>query len=332
MNAFRMLTALLLAPLALAPAQEQATTLLAACRTADVVVCATVVRATDPSPDWHRLEFTVDRQLAGAPLAAFALLEPAGPCCGRSLFALLPGDRRLLFLRRVGATLHPFGGDRGVLPATPELEAHVQALLATTDAAATARLLAHALASTERRIGDDAAHALAVLPNLQLPSAERALVVQALTAAVDAKSTRAPALVDVAVRQQDPAVLDALLPLYLRTPASDHAELLRKGLVRCEATEVGQRLPLHLADDDTQRVRAAELLSHLPAHVAAAPLQQLLQGSPSPRVQLAAAEALLAAGTASARLAPDVPEPVLDLAARRQAARKRFRTIDPYRQ
>ena len=330
MNLLRSLTVLLLGPLAALSAQDQATTLLAACRGADVIACATVVQATDPSPDWHRLQFTVTQQLKGAPLATVTLMEPAGPCCGRSLFALQPGDHRLLFLRRVGATLHPFGGARGVLPAEPQLLAHVQALLAAPDDAAVARLLAQNLTATAARIADDAAHALAAMPQLALPAAERDMVAAALQNAVAQHSTRTAALVDVAVRHQDAAMLDTLLPAYLATPAGDQAALLRRGLSRCEAAGIVTRLPLHVGDDVDTMVRAAELLSTLPPADAAAPLQQLLRRANSPRVQLAAAEGLLAAGTRAATLAPEIPEPVLDLASRRQSGKKRFRAIDPY--
>ena len=68
MNPLRRLSLLLLSllPTAFAGAQDQATTLLAASRRADVVVRATVLAATDPTPEWHRLQFRRDAVLKGA--------------------------------------------------------------------------------------------------------------------------------------------------------------------------------------------------------------------------------------------------------------------------
>jgi hypothetical protein len=169
-------------------AQEQATTLAEACRRADTVAIVEVVAATDPSPEWHRLVLRVDERLAGAAPAQVAVLEPAGACCGRSLFALGVGDRRLVFLSRVGNAWHPFAGDRGVLPAEPELVEHVRGLLAAGDPAAKGRLLARALADTNPRIARDAALALAAEPELALGPAEDEQVAAALRALLTARS------------------------------------------------------------------------------------------------------------------------------------------------
>lgn len=331
MNMFRALAVFLLGPVAAMSAQDQATTLLSACRSADVIVSATVAQATDPSPDWHRLQFTTDLQLKGANLPTFTLLEPSGPCCGRSLFALQVGERRLFFLRRIGAALHPVGGARGVLPVVPEVVHHVQALLTAPDEATVARLLARSLAAGESRIADDAALALAALSQFSLPASERALVVTALQTAAAQHSTRTAALVEVAVRHPDATMLDTLLPTYLSTKADGQARLMRRALARCTAATVIERLPLHLGDHDDAMLRAAELLSTLPIAEARAPLEQLLRRTNCPRVQLCASEGLLAGGTAAATLANSVPEPVLDLANRRQVGRRPFRAIDPYR-
>ena len=49
-----------------AAAQAQATALSTAARSAAVIVRATVVAATDPSPEWHRLQFrTVEVKTRG---------------------------------------------------------------------------------------------------------------------------------------------------------------------------------------------------------------------------------------------------------------------------
>lgn len=313
-----------------APAQDQATTLLAAARRADVVVRATVTAATDPSPEWHRLQFTAAEVLKGSIGGQFVLLEPAGACCGRSLFALQVGDRRLLFLERRGAALHPFGGSRGVVADEPAVVAHVAALLAAEHDDAAAALLAGALAHEEPRIADDAAHALAAMPRLHLPPPARAAVIAALQADVQRGATRAASLADVAVRVADAPLLDALLPTYLDAARADQATLLRRALGRCDPAEVVVRLPQFVADD-ARALRAAELLLDLPATAAAPALERLLQAHPHPRVQLRVAEGLLAAGRSRSQLTGRVPAPVLDVAARRHESPRRFRAIDPER-
>ena len=321
---------LLLALAGPAFAQDQATTLLAAARAADVVVVARVAAATDPSPEWHRLEFTVQQALKGQAPAEFVVLEPAGACCGRSLFALQVGDVRLMFLRRRGPAWHPFGGARGVVPADGAVVAHTAALLAANGDAATAKLLCANLQHAEPRIADDAAHALAVLPNLVLDGGDRSIVALALQDAVQRGTTRAVPLVDTAVRVADAAMLDQVLPTYLTAARKDHARLLRQGLLRANAALVAERLPQFVADDHTA-LRAAELLVELPLAEAGAVLDGLLTRSQHPRVALCIAEGLLAAGTGTESLQTRLPAPVLELARARADRARRFRAIDPTR-
>lgn len=323
-----LLAALLPGPM---PAQDQATTLLAAARAADLVVLATVVAATDPSPDWHRLQFRRDAVLKGEIGPYFALQEPAGQCCGRSLFALTIGDARLMFLRRVGPTLHPFGGARGVLPVTAPVRNHVAALLAATDDAARARLCAAALTDAEPRIADDAAHALAAMPTLVLSPADRTLVAEALVADVQRGHTRAAALADVVARLGDPATVDALLPLYLGASRPDQAALLQRALLRTSPQLVATRLPLFLTGEREPALRAARLLAALPAADAQATMAALLRREQSPQVKLHLCEGLLAAGVPRADLAPLVPAPVLTLAEQRQRRPPSFRYVSPGR-
>ena len=323
------------------PAQDQATTLSAAARSCPIVVRAIVQAASDPSPEWHRLQFETIEVLKGSLGAAFVLLEPSGACCGRSLFALQPGDACLLFLVHRGAALHAFGGARGVLQDVPAVTAHVRALLTAPSDAALASLLAANLMHPETRVADDAAQALAVLPTLVLASSARALLVTALQDATQRGVTRAAPLVEAAVRLQDEALLDELLPVYLDANRADQAALLRKGLARCNAAEVAHRLPMHIgtmpagpvqASNDEQRaVRAAELLTALPAADAGGALAAMLRANSNPRVQLRLAEGLLAAGMNGAQLASMVPTPVLTLAQRRLDHARPFRSIDPAR-
>jgi hypothetical protein len=315
-------------PAAAGSARAQDTTLFAACRAADVIVRATVLTATDPQPDWHRLQFRSDQVLKGQVAGEFALMEPAGACCGRSLFALQPGTEVLLFLRRTGPVLHPLGGARGVLPWSAEVGAHVQTLLAATDDAAVAGILVGALAAAEPRIADDAAQALATLPGLQLPPGSHPQLQAALQDALQRGTTRSAALVEVSVRIGADELVDTMLPSYLRATTAQ-APLLRRGLLRCAPGQVAQRLPLHTDGTDHGALRAAELLVELPDAEARQALARMLQQHPHPRVQLCIAEGLLAAGEQGHELARIVPEPVLQLAERRRQQPRRFRSIQP---
>jgi hypothetical protein len=310
--------------------QDQATTLLAAAKAAHVVVVARVDAATDPSPDWHRLEFTVLQTLKGQPPEQFAVLEPAGACCGRSLFALQVGERRLLFLQRRGLAWHPFGGARGVVPAEPTVVAHTAALLAANSDAALAHLLATNLQNVEPRIADDAAQALAVLPSLTLDATDRAAVADALQDAVQRGTVRTAPLVDAAVRVADAALLDRFVPTYLTAPRADQARLLRQGLLRTDAALLVARLPQFVGDDQGA-LRAAELLVEMPAAEARSTLDGLLTRSPHPRVALCIAEGLLTAGADTRDLQSRLPAQVLELAQARANRPKRFRAIDPTR-
>lgn len=330
MNTFHYVVPFLLALLPVTQAAAQDLTLLAAARGADLAVQATVLAATDPNPAWHRLEFRTDLVLKGTAPAEFHLLEPAGACCGRSLFALQPGQQVLLFLRRTGPNLHPYGGPRGVLPAEPALRAHVQALLATSDGPALARLLAASLPAAQPRIADDAAQALATLPTLHLPATDLPLLQQALQDALQRGTTRTAPLLEAAVRLGAPELLDTVLPAYLAADAA-MAPLLRSGLLRCPPAAVAERLPLHTTTTSEQALRAAELLVELPTAIALPTLERMLQQAAHPRVQLCLAEGLLAAGATGQSLRLAVPEPVLRLAEQRHRQPKRFRNLRPGR-
>jgi hypothetical protein len=315
----------LLAAAATLPAQDQATTLLEAVRRADAIVVATVTAATDPSPDWHRLELRVERNLHGPLGSTFVLLEPAGACCGRSLFALQAGDRQLLFLNRRGAAWHPFGGGRGVLPAHPALLDHVAALLAATDDAARAALLAAHLDHDEPRIARDAALALASLPIL--PTGFDGKIAAELQRAVAAGQTTAPALLDLALRRGSQPLLATAVASYLETPRDDQARLLRDRLAVHAPGAVLDELLQRRDGEPTRQIRTAELLAALPAAETGPVLRNLLTGDAHPRAKLHLTEALLAAGHRAETLAEFVPAPVLRLAEERHRAPTRWRNL-----
>ncbi len=311
---------------AIVPAQQQATTLARAVDRAPVVVVATVTAATDPSPMWHRLEWRTDRVLKGQVAPTFALLEPAGACCGRSLFALRTGEQRLLFLDRRGPRLHPFGGNRGVLSVDASLLAHVQALLLNDTPATRGRLLARSLDHPSARVAMDAALALTELPSLDLDASSRGHVGRALRLAVQRCQTSSPALLDVALRTTDPGLLDTALGLYVTTKDRGQARQLRRGLLRANAGQIATRLPVVLTQEAAVEMRAAELLRALPTHQGGPALQSLLARTSCPRVKLCATEGLLAAGHPPRSLTGSVPAAILELAKRRVSA-LRFRTI-----
>ncbi|MBL8726674.1 MAG: hypothetical protein JNK49_21715 [Planctomycetes bacterium] len=309
------------------PAQEQATTLWAGCQQAAVVARATVVSVDDQHPEWLRIEFRSEEVLRGALPAGFALLEPASACCGRALLGLVPGTTHLLFLQRTGAALHPFGGSRFVLEDSPELLAHVRALLAVTTPASLATVLAAGLSAEEPRIAADAAHTLATRPELPLSSRHLQAAHAAFASAHAAGSAMAPSLLEVLLPRLDTVALDELLSRYLEEPREDRARLLRAGLRRLPPETLLARLSGQLRVDEQPGLRCAELCAELPAYEGTAGLRSLLQRNRHPRVQLAAAEALLAFGTAPASLRYDLPAPVLALAQRRRAAPPHLRNL-----
>lgn len=316
---------------ALLPAQGQATTLSRLSQAAHIVVRATVVSSENPVPKWQRVTLQSDQVLKGQVTNQFSLTEPAGACCGRGLFALQAGDTRILFLRRVGPVLHLMGGGRGVLPTTPDLVNAVQALLAAGTSNELAHLLAQNINHPEPRIADDAALALASLPNLALNVSERLLLAQSLAASVQRGSTRTAALADIAARLGDASAINTVMPLYLQAKRADQASLLGKALARCSADLVAERLPVFVGTARRSNLRAAHLLADLPSATAHAAMSNLLQRPNHPQVQLHLCEGLLAAGMQSASLVPLVPEVVLQMAIKRRTRRPTFRNIRPDR-
>jgi hypothetical protein len=323
------LLALLLAQLA--PAQDQASSLARLCQTADVIVRATVTSSVFATPELHQLSLQPNQVLKGQPGSSFTLTEPAGQCCGRSLFALEVGDTRILFLRRLGPTLHTLGGGRGVLAATPDLLTHLQALLATTSTNAMAHLLAANVDHPEPRIADDAALALATLPNLSLTMLERSKLTACLAQSVQRGWTRTAALADVAARLGDASMVDSVMPVYLQASRDDQALLLKNALKRCPSQLIAERLAMHVGNARRANLRAATLLTELPPAAAHAAMANMLQRPNHPEVQLHLCEGLLAAGVASASLSPMVPEALLQLATKRLTRRPTFRNINPIR-
>jgi hypothetical protein len=321
------LPAALAAP-AMLPAQEQATTLAALAARAHVVATAFAAADTDPSPDFRRVEFRTIDSLEGAPGATFALLEPAGRCCGHALAAVEPGVPYLLFLERRGPTLHVLGGDRGLLRATPPLVSHVAALLAAAAPAARSAVLLDAFDSAEPRVRGDAILALAASPALPPSAALRERVHAALLAELPRAGTRLPALLDLVVRAGGPQTPQDLLRLYLDEGRAPLRALLGQAIVHLPADAVRDAVRAAPPGPDAP-ARIAELLLRMPDARNVPLLDAMLDQRPAPGTALALAEALAAAGVSPARLAGRVPEAVLQLLQRRRAAPPAFRWVRP---
>jgi hypothetical protein len=304
-------------------AQDGASTLASNLDAADAVVVATVTEHESAPQDMLRVRFVVATSLTGAPPAAFTLIEPAGACCGSSLFALQQGDVRLAFLRRRGPAWHVVGGPRGLLPATAEVVAHVRELAVHRSGPARTALLVAALDAPEPRIADDAALALAAQPALALDPAARAAIGSALQRELDRRSGRAAPLLEVAARSADAGLRDALLERYLASPRDDEAALLANGLLRAPVAGT-MDLAIAGATDERRGLRAAALAAGLGSDEAVAACFGLLARTAAPRVQLRLCEELLARGVPAAQL-QRAPRAVVDSAQKRVAARRLVR-------
>lgn len=313
------------------PGQGQATTLTRLSQRADVIVVATVSTTLQVSPEWQQVQFQTGQAIKGQIASQFILREPAGKCCGRGLFDLIPGNTRLLFLKRVGPTLHPIGGHRGILPSSSELLHHVQSVVTAPTTNQLARFLAANINHVDNRIANDATLALATLPNLSLTPIERLHVANALTQSVQTGSTRTAALADITARLNDANAVDTMMPIYLSATREDQALLLRKALHRCSAPLVADRLPAFVGTKRNVNLRAATLLTDLPSTTALSAMTNLLQRPNHPQVKTHLCEGLLAAGVSSAALSPLVPDAVLKLATKRLNRRPVFRNINPRR-
>lgn len=309
-------------------AQQQATTLLTLSKQADIVALATVTANTDPSPALRRVAFRLDRSFKGSVATNFALIEGAGRCCGRALVETIPSQQYLLFLQRKGPRLHPLGGERGLLKPDAQLTEHIESLLGASTNAAQQDLLVAALDNPNRRVRADAALALPTLPTLTNRGATAAKVMAALRRELPGGSTLVPSLLDATVRADPDSAATSLTEIYLETARKDTAKLLRVTLSRLPGQRVREQLLLANVvnrEDLAPRLRAAELLQAMPATDNVRILDLMLANAKQPRLELAIAEALLAAKVPATQLRTRVAPPVLELAQKRRDQRARFR-------
>lgn len=315
-----MRTALLLVlgllPAALS-AQEEASTLVQLAAGADVVVVADVLARTDPDPERHELRFRTVRLLKGDLPERFTLQEPAGACCGRALFAMLPGTGQLLFLQRRDGALHLLTGARGAAsPAAAQVE-HVRQLLAATTAPQRLAVLGAGLHSEHERVRRDAVLALAADADLPaaapaLRAAVAALAEQAFDAVVP--DAALPHLVTVGARLAEPRVLQLLVEGWVRHERADLRRLGETGIRGFAPDAAAAAVARAMPADEAGRLRGIDLLACLPADASRPVLLQLLRTAPLPRIQVRACRLLLQNGTDAAELGPLVPAEIVALA------------------
>ena len=152
-------------------AQQEASTLEELCRKAPYVATA---RLTSIETTKTRIlaRFSVGRWHKGERKGELLFTETTRAHCGSALQGLKKDQDYLLFFEARGAKLGILGGARGIVPRTEALWSAVKSLLLIQNPAARARLLAGQLASSQTRIREDAALALAELPGLETSSRE----------------------------------------------------------------------------------------------------------------------------------------------------------------
>lgn len=302
--------------------QQQASTLFSLSRAADSVCVATATACTDPSPEWRRIEFRVDETMKGPARATFSVLEPAGRCCGAALLDAEPGRQFLVFLQSRGGSLHPIAGDRGVVAATPDILAHVRATLAVAgDHDKETRILAESLESSEGRVAQDAALALAAHPHAITDAKSRQCVADALDRCLAAPSTALPALATTLARAEGEAAALVLVPRYLRAPSEEGATSLRRALASLPAADIAAAVRSEAVADESSCVRAATLLEQNPDVAQLDVLQRLLRDASTPRAAAHVVSALLEHGVEAKSLAQQVHKSVLAAAVKRRGQR-----------
>jgi hypothetical protein len=306
-------------------AQQQASTLFALARSADAIYVATATAISDPAPDWHRVEFRVDDAMKGASRASFAVLEPAGRCCGAALLDAEPGLQFVVFLQARGTALHPIAGDRGLVRATPAIVAHIRETLAIAGQAdQETRLLARGLSNPEPRVAQDAALALAAHPStVRDPEARRA-VAEALDRCVEQPTTALPALATTVARAEGPDAALALVPRYLHARSEEAANSLRYALESVPCDQVAAAVRSETTQEESACIRAAELLEQRADPSQLDVLQRLLRDAGTPRAKAHVVSALLEHGVDAKTLSSQVHKSVLAAAiARHQQMSRR---------
>ncbi len=304
---------------ALLPAQQEATTLLRLGQQAAAVVVARVESATQSSPEWREVRFSLQQELKGKAPTSLVLTETAQRCCGNALDGAAPGDRCLLFLARTGPRWHPIGGERGAMPAKPALVQHVVDLLSCS-ARDLPLLLARSLEQTDPRVALDAGLSLASLPQAATDAEAKARIELALRSDLDRGSVRTLPLA-AALQRAAPAAAAQLLATRLL--AADPQACAPALLAACSALppqRFAEALAGHSLHDDAAALRAIAVMQRTPDPVHLPHLHRLL-ARPKPAVALAAAEALVAQGQPLYALAGLAPKAVLEAARLRANAR-----------
>lgn len=152
-------------------AQQEASTLEELCREAPYVATARLT-AIETSKTQILARFSVGSWHKGERKGELVFTETTRTHCGSALHGLKKDQDYLLFFETTGTQLRILGGARGIVVRTEARWSAVKALLVIRNPAARARLLAGQLASSDARIRQDAALALADLPGLETSSKE----------------------------------------------------------------------------------------------------------------------------------------------------------------
>lgn len=309
-------------------AQDQASTLARLTDSSPAVAVVRVLRATDPDSLHHRVLFATEDRLKGQLPLRFEITEPAGRGCGRALHGLVQGTWLVAFVRwDSGQVRLSVSSARSLAPAAAELVDHVRGLVRIGAGAGRAGLLAEALSSSNRRVRQDAALSLPILPDLQRADrGARARMTAALPEFLQRGDPAFGSLVMAVVRLGLEDGRDILLSAYLEDRQPGLAPLLRKALLDMGAAETAQRVMAQLPDDPPGRERAVVLLEAADLSTTRQALRGLVS-DPAERVAVRAATALLKAGARRRDLEELAGEELLDRASRRLVTPPRFRSI-----
>ncbi len=325
-------------------AQAGATTLQSCTDAATrIVVARAVERIDDSARGRTQLRFVVEEVLRGSRAPSLVTLEEAsGAACGRALFAVVPGVRRILFLDGSADTPRLVRlGARAVPDADRATVEHVDGLVRTANnPAARRRLLVDALDDLRPRIRDDAARALAATPALGTAGgSDAARLLAALDRAFEDPSIDPTPLWIAATRCDPQATLGRLCDGYLHTSRNEILSLLEGALLAGPAESLADCLVPALAHEgaDVAARRAAVLLRQLGPSSARSRIARALLASSDRGIAVQAAEVLLDDATPDAWLHAMVAPDVLRDAARAHstaapaAPPTRWRSIDPER-